>query len=78
MDHTSSKSPQIQKLLEKHHDLAECNEIVYCWIPSHIVGIAGNDNVEQKAKCSLHLHPTNFPLPYSNFKPFINKYIVNK
>ena len=33
LDHTSSKNPQIQKLLDKHHDLAECNEIVYCWIP---------------------------------------------
>ena len=36
LDHTSSKNPQIQKLLEKHHDLSEFNEIVYCWIPSHI------------------------------------------
>ena len=30
LDHTSSKNPQIKKLLEKHHDLAECNEILYC------------------------------------------------
>ena len=28
LDHTSSKNPQIQKLLEKHHDLSEFNEIV--------------------------------------------------
>ena len=58
LDHTSSKNPQIQKLLEKHHDLSEIN--VYCWIPSHI-GIAGNESVDQKAKDSLNLHPTNFP-----------------
>ena len=77
LDHTSSKNPQIHKLLEKHHDLAECNEILYCWIPSHI-GIAGNENVDQKAKYSLNLHPTNFPLPYSNFKPFTNRHIINK
>ena len=77
LDHTSSKNPQIQKLLEKHHDLAECNEIVYCWIPSHI-GIAGNENMDQKAKYSLNLHPTYFQLPYSNFKHFINRYTVNK
>ena len=69
LDHTSSKNPQIQKLLEKHHELAEYNEIIYCWIPSHI-GIAGNENVDQKAKDSLNLHPTNFLLPYLNFKPF--------
>ena len=62
--------------LEKH-DLEECNEILYCWIPSHI-GIAGIENVDQKAKVSLNLHPTNFPLPYSNGKPFINRHILNK
>ena len=77
LDHTSSKNPQIQKLLEKHHDLSESNERVYCWIPSHI-GINGNENVDQIAKNSLNLHPTNFLLPFSNFKPFINRYIVNK
>ena len=77
LDHTSSKYPQIQKLLEKHPDLAECNEIIYCWIPSHI-SIAGNENVDKIAKHSPNLHPTNFLLPYSNFKSFINRYIVNK
>ena len=77
LDHTSSKNPQIQKLLEKHHDLSEFNEIVYCWIPSHI-GIAGNESVDQKAKDSLNLHPTNFSIPYANFKSFINRYILNK
>ena len=34
--------------------------------------------MDQKAKYSLNLHPPNFPLPFSNFKPFINRYIVNK
>ena len=34
--------------------------------------------MDQKAKDSLNLDPTNFLLPYSNFKPFINRYIVNK
>ena len=45
LDHTSSKNPQIQKILEKHHVLSEFNEIVYCWIPSHIC-IAGNESVD--------------------------------
>ena len=77
LDHTSTKNPQSQKVLEKHHDLAECNEIIYCWIPSHI-GIVGNENVDQKAKDALNVHPTNILLPYSIFKPFINRYIVKK
>ena len=24
-----------------------------------------------------NLHPTNFPIQFSNFKPFINRYILN-
>ena len=36
MNHTSSKNPQIQKLLEKCHELLANKEIVLCWIPSHI------------------------------------------
>ena len=59
LEHTSSKNPQSQKVLEKHHDIAECNEIIYCWIPSH-TGIVGNENVDQKAKDALNVHPTNF------------------
>ena len=35
MNHTSSKNPQIQKLLEECHELLAYKEIVLCWIPSH-------------------------------------------
>ena len=53
MNHTSSKNPQIQKLLEKCHELLANKEIVLCWIPSHI-GILGNEMVDQQAKCRFH------------------------
>ena len=33
---------------------------------------------EAKAIDSLNLHPTNFSIPYANFKSFINRYILNK
>ena len=65
MIHTSSKNPQIQKLLEKCHELLAYKEIVLCWIPSHI-GIQGNETVDKQAKTSLSLEPTSFKIPYSN------------
>ena len=36
MNHTSSKNPQIQELLEKCHELLAKKEIVLCWIPIHM------------------------------------------
>ena len=56
MSHTSSKNPQIQKLLEKCHELLVNKEIVLCWIPSHI-GILGNEIVESK---NIAIIRTNF------------------
>ena len=41
MNHTRSKNPQIQKNLEKCHELLAYKEIILCWIPRHI-GIQGN------------------------------------
>ena len=64
MDQTSSKNPQIQKLLAYE-------KIVLCWIPSHI-GIQGNEMVDKQAKTSLSLEPTSLKIPFSNFKPSIN------
>ena len=58
MNHTSSKNPQIQKLLEKCYELLAYKEIVLCLIPSHI-GIQGNEMVEEQAKTSLSLEPTS-------------------
>ena len=77
MNHTRSKNPQIQKLLEKCHELLSNKEIVLCWIPSHI-GIQGNEMVDKQAKTSLSSEPTYFKIPFSNFKPSINKYILDQ
>ena len=77
MNHTSSQNPQIQKLLEKYHEILANKEIVLCWIPSHI-GIQGNEMVDQQAKLTLSLEPTSFQIPFSNFKPSINKYILEE
>ena len=53
MNHTSSKNPQIQKLLEKCHELKAYKEIALCWIPSHI-GIQGNEIMISKQKHRFH------------------------
>ena len=74
MNHTSSKNPQIQTLLEKCHELLANREIVLCWIPSHR-GIQGNEMVDKQAKTSLSLEPTSFKILFSHFKPSINKYL---
>ena len=76
MNRTSSRYPQNQKLLEKCHELLAYKEIVLCWIPSHI-GIQGNEMVDQQAKTSFTVEPT-FKISFSNFKPYINKYILDQ
>ena len=58
MNHTSSKNPQIQKLLEKCHELLAFKEIALCWIPSHI-GIQGNEMIDKQAK-NIAFIRTNF------------------
>ena len=77
MNHTSSKNLQIQKLLEKCHELLANKDIVLCWITSH-VGIQGNEMVDKQEKTSFSLEPTSFKIPFSNFKPSINKYILDQ
>ena len=77
LNHTTSKNPQVQKLLEKCHKLLANKEIVLFWSPSHI-GIQGNEIVDQQAKKSLSLDPASFKIPFSNFKPSINKYILEE
>ena len=77
MNHTISKNLQVQKRLEKCHELLAKKEIVLCWIPSHI-DILGNEMVDQQAKTSLLLERTSFKIPFSNFKPSINKYILEE
>ena len=52
-------------------------EIVLGWVPS-LIGILGNETVDQQAKTSLSLEPTFFKIPFSNFKPSINKYILEE
>ena len=77
MNHASSKNPQIQKLLENVMSFYLIKKFFLGLIPSHI-GIQGNEMVDQQAKTSLSLEPASFQIPFSNFKPSINKYILDQ
>ena len=51
LNHTSSKNPKIQNLIEKHHELSKTKVFLLYWLPSH-VGIKGNEAADVKAKAS--------------------------
>ena len=77
LNHTSSRNSQIQKLLEKHHEITKRKEILFCWLSIH-VDITGNETADRKAKESLKLNMSTFEVPFNNFKPFINTYILSE
>ena len=77
LNHTASKHPKIQNVIEKRHELSKSKEILFCWLPSH-VGIKGNEAADVKAKASLDLEISNFKLPCTDFKLFINRYILSR
>ena len=59
LNHTSSKTPQIQNILQKHHTISKYKTIVYCWIPSH-TGIRNNERVDKKSKGILKFRTNSF------------------
>ena len=77
LNHTSSKIPEIQNLVENHHELSKTKDIMFCWLPSH-AGIKGNEAADIKPKASLGLEISNFKLPCTDFKPFINRHNRSK
>ena len=77
LNHSYSRNAQVQNLLEKHHEISKSKEIIFCWLPSHI-GIRGNEKADKKAKEALNLNVTNFTIPFTNFKPYIHRYILSK
>ena len=69
-------NPLVQDILSRFHNMSS-KHIILCWLPSH-TGIKGNEKADIAAKSALLLPPSNFKLPYTDFKPVINKYLLNK
>ena len=70
--------PNILSALEKLHNISEDGkEVVFCWIPSH-VGIKGNDRADAAAKAALQLPITNYKVPYTDNRMYINRYIFTR
>ena len=61
----------------KYNELAEPNNIVFCWLPSH-VGITGNEKADIAAKSALPLNMSDLKIPFTDFKPSINTFVHNK
>ena len=71
------ENPLLLDVLLKHNELAELNNIVFCWLPSH-VGIKGNEKADMAAKSALTLNISDLKIPFTDFKPSINTFVHNK
>ena len=57
--------------MSKRHE-----EIIYCWVPSH-VDIEGNEKADLYAKKALQFDITDYCIPYTDFRPIINDFILS-
>ena len=70
--------PFILKIVEIYKSIVAIDKhVIVTWIPSHI-GIHGNTVVDREAKNALDDPVSNCSIPYTDFKPFIVKYILKR
>jgi len=67
----------LQILLKYHNLFTHSYNIIFCWLPSR-VGITGNEKAGKAAKSALNEPILRIPIPYTDLKPIINKYIHKK
>jgi len=67
----------LQILLKYHNLFTHSFNIIFCWLPSHI-GISGNEKADEAAISALNKPILRIPIPYTDLKPIINKYVHDK
>ena len=71
-------NPLILEFLQTlHHVRCAYKTIHFCWIPSDI-GIRGNESADMAAKESLNQDITASQVPYTDLKPHIYSFVLNK
>jgi ribonuclease HI len=71
-------NPNVLEILSKlHHLVSSGIFLTFMCIPSHI-GIRGNTAADAAARLALSSTITYCTVPYSSFKPFLNKYIISQ
>jgi hypothetical protein len=69
-------NPFILKIVEYYKSIVAIGKhVIFKWVPSHI-GIHGNAIIDQEAKDTLNDSISNCSIPYTDFNPFIMKYIL--
>ena len=67
-------NPTVLKVIDLYSLISKDKDVIFCWIPGH-VGIPGNERADKAAKSGLNKDIFPFKVPYTDFKPYINKYI---
>ena len=67
----------LQNLLTYHNLFTHSFHIIFCWLPSQ-VGILVNEKADKAAKYALNKPILRIPVPHTDFKPIIIKYIHDK
>ena len=69
-------NPMVLDVLITYANIPSDKEVVFCWVPSH-VDIVGNEKADTCAKKALQKEITDYTVPYSDFRPLINGFIMH-